>query len=125
MNFFVRFGMELSLCVNISDVEESYEDIDELVFSPYNFELDLTTYWGQADVRLIQLPLLLSAIYLLHQRLGIRGMLVHNVQTLLAKYEEREAEEGMSALYDTVSPTVFCKFTDHLSLVEKRLPVSG
>ena len=120
---FPFFGMHLDLSISINNEEEGYEDIGELVFSAYNFELNLTTNWGQAGVRPIQLPLLLSMVYLLHQQLGIRGMLVYDVQKLLAKYEGKEVEENRSDLYDSVSQTTFWGFADHLSVVEKRLPV--
>lgn len=69
-----------------------------------------------------QLPVVLSAIYILHRRFGITGMLVYDVQILLANYEERQGNEDWSELFDTVSETAFVRFADHMSAVQKRLP---
>ena len=118
---FPFFGMELSLSINDTS-EDGYSDDDELKFTHYNYEIDVTTYWGQADARPTQLPILLSTVYILHRRLGIMGMLVYDVQILLAKYEERAVNENWSELYDTVSEMSFFKFADHLSVIQKRLP---
>ncbi len=119
---FPFFGMELSLIISTNNDEEGYEDDGELKFSDYNYEIGLTTYWGQADARSAQLPTLLSIVYLLHQRLGLQGMLVFDVEILLAKYESRPINENWSALYDTVSETTFITFADHLNVLQKRLP---
>lgn len=48
---FPFFGMELSLSVSVNNEKEGYADDEELKFSHYNYELDITTYWGQADAR--------------------------------------------------------------------------
>jgi hypothetical protein len=52
----------------------------------------------------------------------ITGMLVYDVQTLLAKYEERlEPKSETPELYDTVSKE-FVSFPAHFETLQKRLP---
>jgi len=119
---FPFFGMEFSLCLNPTSDYEGYVDAGELKFSQYNYDLDLTTYWGQADARPTQLPIMLSIVYMLHRRLGIMGMLVYDIQILLAKYEERQIEENLCVLYDIVTETKFLRFADHMEAIQKRLP---
>jgi len=118
---FPFFGMELTLAINITGDDKGYVDIDELKFSQYNYDLDVTTYWGQADARPTQLPIMLSIVYMLHRCLGIRGMLVYDIEILLAKYEERQIEENLCVLHDTVTETTFLRFADHMEAIQKRL----
>lgn len=119
---FPFFGMELGLSIYPISAEEAYADDGEIEFSAYNYELDITTYSGQGDARPTQLPVIISAIYILHRRLGITGMMVFNLEQLLARYEERVNEKGRPELYDIVSGTLFTTFADHLNLVQLQLP---
>lgn len=118
---FPFFGMELDLSMYPLFEDEIYTDDEELQFSLYNYSLDLTTYTGQADARPAKLPVMLSAIHILYRRLGITGMLVWELQKLLALYEERQID-GSPALYDVVSAAPFFRFSDHMNLIERRLP---
>jgi hypothetical protein len=108
-DYFARFmGMELSL--------EPYteENDGDLEFEAYNHQLSFRTSWGGAHWRPIQLPTMLAAIYVLHQRFGYTGMLVYDLDILLARYDEQ--------FVDTLSGTSLTDFTAHLTAVTSRLP---
>ncbi len=93
-------------------------------FSRYKYELDVTVYGGQDDMQPIMLPTMLSAIYVLHRRLGIRGMLVFDAQILLAQYEEIALRPDFKTLSDKLSGTNLLPFNVHCAALMKALPES-
>ena len=116
------FGMQLDLVINDKS-EQGYEDDDDGEFQYRQYDYEFVAIFGeQTDVKPIQLPILLSAVDLLHRKYGITGMLVYNFEVLLAKYEERAVNKDRSELYDTVSKTSFNTLANHLAVVQKRLP---
>lgn len=98
------------------------ENDRNLDFESFKYELDFRTAWGNAQMRPIKLPAMLMVIYTLHQLYGITGMLVYDVQILLARYEEHNIEELGKCLFDSISKTLFIDFLEHLRLVNKQLP---
>ena len=46
-------------------------------------------------------------------------MLVYDLQTLLARYEERDIPEYGKSLYDLVSGTTFIRFSEHLDVLKE------
>lgn len=103
------FGMELSFMTHTleSDAELNLED--------YKYEIGLTTYWGSADLREIQVSLVAFIANLLYRRMRINeGMLVYDAQRLLAIYEEKlNPEISEKGLFDIVS-NKFVVFPNHL-----------
>src|SRR5690349_928008 len=113
-DLYCRFlGMELSLRAHnlISD--------GELDFEKYHYELDLRTPAPDADLRPLQLMTMTSLVYAGYRRLKITGMLVFDVQTLLARYEARSSE-GSPRLFDVVSDR-YVAFPEHWRDLARRL----
>jgi hypothetical protein len=111
-------GMEFALRVH------SLENDQELDFENFTYELGFRTSGGAGGKAPIQLPALLVVVYALHHSLGIRGMLVYEVESVLARYVERDINGYGRRLFDVLSQTPFVSFPAHLSLVSKRLPDS-
>src|SRR5215475_335497 len=116
-DMFSRFlGMELSLS------SHNFENDRDLNFEEYTFYLSLRTPWGLAALRGMQLSAMAYIAYVLYFGYKVTGMLVYDLQILLARYEERfysEADEDW--LYDTVSEQ-FVTFPAHISKLRERLP---
>ncbi|MES4793380.1 MAG: hypothetical protein C4321_10770 [Chloroflexota bacterium] len=98
-----------------------YENDRELDFQSFGFELGIRIPVPDADLRLVSLPAMLAAVYVLYRRLGITGMLVYDTQRLLARYGERTGDAGKRSLFDLVSGRAFDSFSRHLADVEARL----
>ncbi len=115
-DLFCRFlGMEFSLS------KHALENDRELDFENYKYEIGFTVAAPDADLRELQLPAIILIIYALFSRMKITGMLVYDVQNLIAKYEERfNKESNSSELYDTVSAE-FIKFPNHFEIIHKKL----
>ena len=92
----------------------------DLNFEDFRFEIGIRTPWPDADFRPIQLFTMASLVYALYRRLAITdGILVFDVQVLLARYEQRSLSAGERGLYDTVSGE-FVSFPHHpISLFSK------
>jgi hypothetical protein len=116
-DLFDRFlSMEFSL-----HVADSYENDRELDFENFRYALGFRTPWGEADARPIQVGAMAIVIYALHRSLGITGILVFDMQTLLARYEEREIPEYGKRLYDVLSDSAFVSLSSHLEKLKARL----
>jgi hypothetical protein len=116
-DYFTRFlGMEFSL-----SQAEGYENDRDLDFESFRYELEFRTSVPDGDLRTIQLPALFMVVYLLHRRLGLTGMMVRDVQTVIVRYEEREKTRRERYLYDVLSETPFDDFLLHFSAVKRRL----
>lgn len=81
------------------------ENDGELDFESFRYQLALLTsppaFWP------LQLFTVASIAYVLYQRLGITGMLVHETERLLARYDARpDAGGACRCLFDTVSNRV-------------------
>ena len=110
------FAMELSLS------KHPLENDRELNFEDYTYQLGLRAPIPDADLRSMQLPAVALLAYALYRRLKITGMLVYEVQILLARYEERlDSESGAAELFDIVSGE-FVRFPAHLETLCGRLP---
>ena len=89
------FGMSLDLYAH------SFESDGEIEFESYRYFLSLC---GPKDVAIMKVPLMAELAYLLFLRLGVNvGLLVFNLQTLLARYEIKVFEDGYEDLYDSIS----------------------
>lgn len=110
-------GMEFSL-----DSAEGYENDREVDFENFAYEIGFRVPVPNTDMRPAMLPAMALVTYTLHRWLGITGILVHDVQTLLARYEEREVPGYGRRLYDVISGTPFVDFAQHLEILLRRLP---
>jgi hypothetical protein len=116
-DLFARFlSMEFSL-----QAATGYENDGDLDFENFAYNIDFRVPWPNAAARPLQLPAMAVVIYALHHRMGITGLLVNEMSTLLARYEEREIASYGRRLFDVVSATPFIDFSAHLSLLESRL----
>ena len=106
------FSLETSLG------EHTLEDDRELNFTAFRYQLDTRTPWGDADLRDIQLGLMATIPQLLYRRAGIAaGLLVQDVQKLLARYELRDNQ-----FFDVVSGESVV-FPSHLQIIYARANV--
>ena len=104
---FSRFlGMELTLS------KQTFENDRELNFEDFTYRIGIRSPIPEADLRPMQVPAMAFMAYALFRRMGSAGMLVYDVQTLLARYEVR-AEDGFDELFDLVSNRVV-SFPDHV-----------
>ncbi len=101
---------------------EGYDNDRDLDFENFAYYVRFKTWATSEDAKPIQVPLMLTVIYALHRWLGITGMLVWEMGTLLARYEEREASYYGKRLYDLVSDAPFISFPAHLQAVMALLP---
>jgi hypothetical protein len=84
----ILFGMELTLCMEhglVNDLDLNFED--------YRYQIGNKT-WAGSPLRSIQVEVIALTAFFLHDTsLAIhRGMLTFEVQTLLARYEEKGDE---------------------------------
>ena len=116
-NLFCRFlGMELSLSTH------TFENDGELNFEDYAYCLSLRTPMPDADLRRIQNPAMILIAYALYYRMSLKGMLVYDMQHLLARYEDRIDLKlsGAEEMFDSVTG-MFVMFPEHLEALQKRL----
>lgn len=115
-DLFCRFlAMEFSLSTH------DLENDRELDFENYKYELGFRVPAPDGDLRILQLPAIALVAHTLYCRMKITGMLVYDVQTLLARYEERlEAEDNTPEIYDVVSGE-FVSFPKHFETLQRRL----
>jgi hypothetical protein len=111
-DLFTHFlGLELSL------VACSLDDDRDLDFSRYRFMLSTRTAWSASDRRAYQLEATALAAYALLTVGAVQdGMLVYDVQRLLARYS-RTAE---GEVWDSVSHSVV-SFPAHFELLRSRM----
>ena len=113
------FGMELSLS------KHTLENDRELNFEDFTYQLGIRIPIPDANLRAMQLPAIALMAYALYRRLKITGMLVYDVQILLARYEERfDSELNEAELFDVVSGE-FIRFPAHLDALNRRLQESA
>jgi hypothetical protein len=116
-NLFCRFlGMELSLS------KHKFENDGELNFEDYTYCLSLRTPMPDADLRRIQILTMILIAYALYYRLNLKGMLVYDMQHLLARYEDRADLKGSGGeeMFDGVTG-MFVMFPEHLVALQERL----
>jgi hypothetical protein len=83
-DYFCRFlGMELSLSTH------TFENEGACNFEDFKYYLSLRTSIGVADLRIMQIPVMIYIAYCIYRRLGLIGLLVFNGQIVLARYEEQ------------------------------------
>jgi hypothetical protein len=90
-DLYTRFlGMEMTLS------EHTLEDDGELNFQHFKYCIGIRIPAPDADFRSIQLPVMAYVAYALYRCMLIIGMLVYDLQVLLARYELRKVAEGDS-----------------------------
>jgi hypothetical protein len=127
-------GVHLSPCSDTSDDlcgqllgmdfflgTHDYEDDQGIPFGDYRYELGLKTFLPDGDLRSLQVAVMVAMPYLLYHRHGLTGMLVFDLQYLIASYEARVGADGKAALFDTVSAT-FVRLPGHWKAVSSRIP---
>jgi hypothetical protein len=116
-DLFCRFlGMELSLS------NDQFENDQDLNFEDYRYHLGIRTPIPDADLRMAQVPAMMLLAYALFYRVSLKGMLVYDMQHVLARYEERLDLKGGGAeeMFDVVS-NKFVVLPGHLVDLEKHL----
>ena len=114
-DLFSRFlGMELTLS------KHALENDRELNFEDFDYRIGIRSPIPDGDLRSMQVPAMALIAYTLFRRMSIAGMLVYDVQTLLARYELR-VENGLDELFDLVSNRIV-RFPDHVESLVKDLP---
>jgi hypothetical protein len=116
-DMYCRFlAMELDL------VEHTLDNDGDLDFESYAYCLGIRI--PAPDITLIdmQLPALALIAFALHQRLGIVGMLVKDLQILLARYEGHIDPESEEAWMSDVESGDCVILEDHLGVLNSRLP---
>lgn len=97
------FGMEFSLSTN------NLENDRDVNLKDYAYELSTRTPWALAHLRAIQVQTLALAAFVLHTELGIHeGMLTHESETVLARYQMRG-----TTWYDLIEESEV-RYPDHL-----------
>jgi hypothetical protein len=94
----------------------TFENDGELNFEDYKYYLGLTPRPYSKDLCLPFMAFIASILY--RQMRISEGILVYDVQRLLAKYREEISSEGMKDLYDEVSNR-FVEFPQHLIDLDK------
>lgn len=107
-------SMELSLSTHRleSDIDFNLAD--------FKYDIGIRNPWGASDIR-DMVPTVMGLVpSLLYRRCGItEGILVFDVQILLARYTER-VEDSTAGLFDEVS-NVFVEFPQHISDISRRI----
>ena len=112
-------GMEFSLS------EHELGSHGELEFAEYRYEIGIRTPLPDADFRPHQIITMASVVYAMYRRLKVTGMLVFDVQHLLAKYEDRiDPTTQEPGLYDSVGKE-FVHFPKHWAQLAARLPAGA
>lgn len=118
-DYFTRLlGIEFSLSGH------QFDNDRDLDFDNFAYYVDLRTSWGASARRNIQLPLLLMIASVLQDRLGYPGILVYDIQTLLARYEQRGTNADRTFV-DVLSGTSLLDYESHLRAVWSRCPHFG
>lgn len=100
----------------------SLENDRELNFEDYEYHLSLRNAAGAARARPLQIPTIVAIVYALHLHSRIVGMLVFDVQILLARYGSRtDPGDGSDALHDAVSDELV-RLPSHFSTLITRVP---
>lgn len=108
--YYDRFmGMEFSLEPN------DFENDGELDFESFAYSISFRTSWGEAHWRPIQLATLVCVVRVLHDSFKYGGILVYDLDTLLARYEA-------PTFVDTLSGTSIDDFPAHLAVLTTRIP---
>jgi hypothetical protein len=108
--------------MELSFNEHSLVNDQELDFENYRFQLGSRTPWPDAEFRKMQMPVMVFLVFALFKRLRITGLLVYNVQIILARYEERSISENSdSELFDSVSNRRVI-IPEHIADVAQRMP---
>ena len=116
-DLFSRFlGMELGLG------EHSFENDRQLNFQDYRYRIGIRTPIPDGDLRIMQAPAMVLIARALFYRMNIRGMLVYDMQHLLARYEERLDLKGSGCeeMFDSVSGE-FVTLPRHFNNLDDRL----
>jgi len=116
-DLFTRFlGMELDLG------RHSFGNDRELNFEDYTYRLGIRTPIPDGDLRTMQIPAMVLIAHVLFYRMNIKGMLVYDMQHLLARYEGRVDLKGGGSeeMFDAVSGQ-FVILPRHLDALDNRL----
>jgi hypothetical protein len=116
-DLFSRFlGMELDLG------RHSFENDRELNFEDYTYHLGIRTPIPDADLRRMQIPAMVLIAHALFYRMNLKGILVYDMQHLLARYEDRLDLKGSGTeeVFDAVLGE-FVSLPRHLDTLDNRL----
>ncbi|HEY4019272.1 MAG TPA: hypothetical protein VGM75_11330 [Pseudonocardiaceae bacterium] len=112
-------GMEFSL----DTVQGLLEDDRDLDFTSFRYSCGTRTI-GSNQMRQIQVPVMLSVIQVLQWRADLGGILVYDVQTLLARYVRKDPPVSARSVevpfLDVLSDTDLGDFERHLAAVSGR-----
>jgi hypothetical protein len=118
-SYFARFmNMDFSLLV-----VDGLADDRDLDFTSFRYSCGFRTN-ASSRMRRIQLPTLLAVIQVLQWRADLGGILVYDVQALLARYERKDPKptSGLEVPFvDVLSGTDLDDFERHLAAVSARL----
>lgn len=110
------FGMPINF-----GIDHGMENDGILNFEDYKYSIGITNYWGSADLRDTQISIMALIANLLYRRIEVKeGILVYDVQRLLAKYSEKIDSNDEKNLFDEVSDC-FVEFPKHLIDLYKKL----
>lgn len=101
-------GLEFSL-----NTAGNYDDVVDIDFSNFAYNLSFKSNSASA----IQLYAMLIVIHSLYRRLGVTGILVYEVEPLLARYEEKN-----NKLYEVLSGRYYDRVSEQIADIQKRLP---
>lgn len=102
-------------------INDYLENDGVLNFEDYKYSISITNYWGSADLRNTQMPIMAFIANLLYRRIDIKeGILVYDLQSLLAKYAEKTDSNNEMKLFDEVS-NCFVDFPKHLVDLHEKL----
>lgn len=98
-----------------------FDNDGQLDFESFRYFVELRTSYGAAGPRPIQLPLLLAIASVLQDRPGYTGILVYDMQILLARYTQRGSGPDRR-IVDVLSGTPLHDYETHLHAVWSRCP---
>lgn len=94
----------------------------DLDFESFRYKADIRTPLPDADFRPHQITTMTSLAHAMYRRLRVTGLLVFDVQRLLARYHEQaDPTTGEAVLYDVVSAEPV-RFPQHWTALLSRLP---
>jgi hypothetical protein len=107
-------GIEFSL------YEHDYNNDHGIPFEQYRYCASTRTALPDVELRPLQVTIAAAIPYLFFRGLGVTGMLVFDLQHLVAAYSARESAEGTEALFNAASG-LDVRIIDNCKLVSERL----
>lgn len=112
-------GMEFDL----GSIEGRLDDDRDLDFTSFRYSCGTRTISANRT-RPVQIPVMLSVVQILQRQVDLGGILVYDVQTLLARYERKNPPVSQRStvvpFVDVLSGTDLDDFAGHLAAVSAR-----